>query len=807
MTLYGVYAHAASSLDLEIADDKHHITADRTLYHSKEKVYEAFGHVVISSKGKRLSSDYAWIDTVKKELKARGNVIFVNTNSVIQASEIHYNLETSLGSIFYGSVSNDMYTLRGQLIRRISEDRFLTTEGEYTTCKDCTESWKLAAKNVDITFDGYAYMDNVYVKVKDTPTLYLPYLIVPVKTRRQTGLLFPKMSTGSRNGFAFVQPLFIDIDPHQDITLGLGKYSSRGARQEFEYRYKSYEGINGTLRFFRTGDRGFANQGLKSHRFALNSENEWPVWKYADIRWRVREVSDRKYPADFTEDVIGNNEAALESNFVWYAPFQDFYLSAEAKRYRNLIHDEVVDFDTGMVQSRPSVYFGVKERTALNLFSYNFSGRYDDYTRPNGAYYDVTNNRIFDPGVDSLRETKRFMFTPEVAMPFRVADIFSVSPSLQYHELDYLFPHVTTTTNPLSNTSQRYLLSRLELSTVFEKVFPYDGKEINKVKHQLSPFVGYSNILWSEKDGAHPFFSQLEKEGGLFDQFDIVPYTNSTNFLRLPLGNAVNYGFTSRLIRKHRAPDEVVRSYPFDILPKRVKKYPSPQNRKQEIQIEGDKLWDKYGPRYEDYEQVWDLTVSQTYDMREAKYQAATPLGDKKRAFSFLQAKSNMNIDNFSNTTEYKFFPRIVTKPTTTDLTTHVFSNKHAFSTSTTWYMDRLTNSRGTLIFQRSISLNFTNSSQPNPSRNISGILQWSFNDFFAVGYERNVDLIQKKKLTESFRTMYNSPSECWQVGFHFNQTNNNSKSSEFGVDLGVNLMGQGYVGINNISQGGSAQR
>jgi len=791
---------AVSSLDLDVAEDKHHITADRTLYHSKEKVYEAFGHVVISSKGKRLSADYVWIDTTKKELKARGNVIFVNTNSIIQASEIHYNLETQLGSIFYGSVSNDLYTLKGQLIRRISEDRFLTTEGEYTTCKDCPESWKLSAKNVDITFDGYAFMDSVFVKIKDTPTVYLPYLVMPVKTRRQTGLLFPKISTGSSNGFSYVQPLFIAIDKHQDATIGLGTYSSRGKRMELEYRYKSYDGIEGTINFFRTKDRGFK---VKTTRTALHTDNHWSLWKHADIKWRIREVSDQRYISDFTDDIIGNNEPALESNFVWYAPFKNFFISAEAKRYRNLLYDRIIGFDGGTVQAMPSVYFGSKEAQVFSFLSFNLTGRYDDYTRHNGAFQDNNGNEIFDSSIDTLRQTRRFLFTPEIATPFRIADIFSISPSVQYNEIKYIFPNLPTSNEDITNTSRRYLLAKVEASTVMEKIFQYNGEKINRVKHQLIPFMTYTTIPWQEKDDFHPFTSQLEKDGGLFDQFDIVPIQNSTDFKRLPLGNAVSYGFSSRVIRKFRGIDEVVRSYPFDRLPKKEKEYSEPHNRKQEIRITREMLWDRYTPHYENYEQIWDLSVSQAYDFKEANNQAVLPNGDKKRAFSLLQAKSNLDIDDFSNVIEYKFYPRVVTKTTASNSIPSVFSNKHALSTTATWYLKRLKNARGTLAFRRSISINFSNNSQPTPSRNIGGSIDWSFNDFFSASYGRTVDLLAKKKLTEFIRTIYSSPSECWQIGLRFERTNNNRKDSEFGIDLGVNLMGSGYVGVNQFVQSG----
>ncbi len=790
--LYAPLALANSSFELELGEGRFHVTADRTLYHTKEKVYEAFGHVVISGKDQRLSADYAWVDTKSQELRAKGNVIYVTPESLVQAAEIHFNMNTELGSIFYGKVMNDAYTLRGQLIRKVAEDRFLTTDGEYSTCKDCPESWKFTAKDLDVTFDGYAFMDNVFIDVKDTPAIYLPYLIVPVKTRRQTGLLFPKLSTSAAHGFSWVEPLFIAINKHQDATLGFGRYTLRGQRLEGEYRYKGKAGFEGTLNAFHTKDHSSATP--LPERWAVKTDNDWPLFKHADIRWRVYEVSDQDYPHTFAEDIIGDYLPALESNAVLYTPFQDFFAAVEARRYRNLLYDKDVGFDGGTVQAAPTVHFGLKERKIAGPLLFNFYGRYDHFTRHNGSIYDADNNGLYESSTDFLREARRFMFLPEISTPFRVGDVVAVSPSVQYQEMQYFFDLPTENQN-FSRTSQRYLLTRLDTNAVFEKVYNYDGERVIRLKHQLSPFVNYSYIPWRDEDQKHPFQTQAHREGGPFDEFDVIPITNSTNFLRHPLGNSILYGFNSRLVRKFRSPEEMPKVYPYDRIKKKAPEYPAPKNRKQELTIEDLKIWDAYRPRYDEYQEIWQLFVSQAYDFIDAHKQQ-----DKKRAFSFLQAKSTLSVDDFSNTTDYRYFPRLVVPPSLTNPTEQVFSNKHSISTSTTWYWKKLENARKTLIFRRGFTVGFTNLTQPSPSRNISLALEWSFNDFFRVEGLRNYDLQAKQLLEQTFRTIYSSPSECWQLGVRYTQTHNTGTA--WGLDLGVNLMGQGYVGLSQL--GGS---
>ena len=793
----------SSSFEVETIGQKHHVTADRTLYHSKEKVYEAFGHVVVSSHGQRLSSDYLWVDTTTNDLKAKGNVVFVDRASTVQAAEIHYNLNTQLGSIFYGKVSNDSYTLKGQLIRKVGDERFLTTDGEYTTCRDCAESWKIAAKNVDFTIDGYAFMDSVFFKIKDVPTVYVPYLIIPVKNRRQTGLLFPRFGTSSRNGFTFMQPLFLAIDPHQDATIGFGKYSSKGLRYEFEYRYKTILDSEGWIRYNRTNDRNFTvgNQLRQS----ILSENDWPLHEHLRVKWRIYDVLDRDYPKEFPEDIVGEYAPNLESGVVASAPFNDFFISAELKRYRNLLYDSPVGFDGGIVQSEPSVYLGMKDHKIVGPLNFSFYGRYDRFKRKNGAFTDLNGNNLYDSSTENLREANRYILTPELSAPFSLFSILAVNPSFQYNENIYAF-NLPTANQNLSATTTKYLLGRVEVSTVLDKIYPYDGEKVLKVKHQMSPFIVYSNIPWINSDDKHPFKTQLVRDGGLFDQYDIVPVTNATNFLRLPQGNSIQYGFTSRVVRRMRSIDETARAYPYDNVPRSPKKYPAPKNYKQEIELREEKKWDEVRPRYENYDEMWNLSVSQAYDFKEAKRVrgiADPNLNHKERAFSFLEAISNFHLDSrFSNSIDYRFYPRIVVpvagQPDT------MYSNKHYFASNATYTFESFKNLRGTRTFNRSVSVFFNNVSKPNLSRTVGGDIKWSFNDFFALNYVQEYDLLatDHKNAARSIRTIYSSPSECWQL--IFNYTWKKTSGATINANLAINLTGSGFVGVNQMGQDSS---
>ena len=582
-------------LSLSFGVGDFHITGDRTLYYSKTKAHEAFGHVVMSSNDRRLSADYVWIDTKTGDTKASGNVVFASSQRTIYAAEIHFNIHSGLGSIFYGLITNGRYHLRGQLIREVSKNRFVATEGEYTTCLDCSESWRVYAQSIDLSSDGYVFMTGVYLFIKDIPALYLPYLVLPAKTERQSGLLFPRISNSSLHGFTLYQPLFLAINGQQDATLSYGFYSKRGNRAGLEYRYKLLKNNEGTIDGVFIKDRTFPDRSL---RFSLQMDHTWYPFDFFKMYLRLNEVSDRDYPRVFLDDIKGNDLPALESSAVLMSDFDDFFIDVEWTRLRSLIAKDKVNFDEDMVQRGPSLFGGVKEWVLWRGITGGVFFRYDRFHRGGSSFTG-----------DRLRESQRILLNPSLSYSFKIGDVLNVSPLLEYDQQFYSFGSGT------KDLLNHHLLSQVRISTALEKIYNLNGPLYSKLKHQISPFISYSNVFWRKDSPDHPFTQQIEHGGGVFDEMDRTPITYSRDNVREPLGNAISYGFTSRLIRKRRE-EKHISFYPYDLTKTIEKKYPKPQNMAQEIQIVKQRHWDKNAPDYSLYKEVWLLAVNQSYDFR-----------------------------------------------------------------------------------------------------------------------------------------------------------------------------------------------
>lgn len=857
-----VFLFHSSALGAEeflINDGRFHVYADRTIYHVKEKVYEAFGNVVMSAKDRRISANYAWIDGTSFEAKLRGDVVYATRQAIIYAQEMHLKLNDGSGSIFNGRVVSDQYLLKGQLIRKISDDQFLVTRGEYSTCKDCPESWKFVAKSIDLTIEGYAFMSDVYIHLKELPFFYFPYLVVPVKTKRQTGFLFPRFSfdAGDRSGLTYSQPFFWAINDNQDLTVTYKEYfaEDQGWSSQLEHNYRYYWGIQGQTLFNYFADQQQivneenAKQNKESvledrdsigfDRYAIYSEHLFPLSEKFDVRLLLRETRENRYVLEFPEQVYAKNPGkktlpAIESNVTAQSKWDDFYIAFQAKRYRNIAYDSVRSLDPGTVNVFPSLFAGITEKPLFLGMTGSVAARYDNFFRKKKSFEDEDGDGRFDAQLDEsdevdnknpdfvgqpeyIREAQRFIFEPTVALPISLGNAWNVSPSLQFTRIAYLFniKPVVQGEEEVDNTVRDFLTARINASTVIEKVWDFDEsvEDYSRMKHQVSPYVEYVTVPYKREDQNHVFTRQTKVEGGKFDSFDVIPISVDDDILKRPIGNTLVYGFYSRLILKDRKEEEKVKAFPYDLERLQPNKYGNPASRLQELNLRKNVLKDMYAPDYGGYAQIWRLSLENSLNIEEwsrnVEPNTSVPdpnpksdkeIPNKRRPFGNLEIRSDFGFSNFTNGIAYKLIPYQGEKRN---------KEKHEVNVGLGYSLLSLTNRRGTLSVNRSFGINYSYQSTPSPARSLGLRFIWSFNDYLTFNGGLNRDLLNKDTRSWTASFLYNAPSECWNIKLGVNWDRNRAAETkkEIVFDLGVNLLGTGYIGARsaaaNIPGGG----
>jgi LPS-assembly protein len=740
-----------------------HTSGDRSLWDRKNNRVTLIGHAVVRQENETLSADEITLDFTTRMLDAKGNCVYITIDSIVYGDEMHLNLDTRTGVIVGARVSNERFTLAGERINKLGDRRFQVHWGEYSTCKDCPNSWSIEAEDVDITFEGYAYMSNVTTRIKDAPAFWLPYLILPIKTQRQTGFLFPTYHISRTDGFAFVEPFFWAINRSSDMTFGVGDYTARGTRLEWEGRYALSPRSGGIASFDYVHDRSFvdpAGQSIATNRWSLNVLQTQELPFGIDEKLKYIDVSDNKYPIDLANDVYRGDNLVLPSSLIFNYGTSDLSAFLAFDRYRNVIDtnsDPILgqtEFDPTTVQVYPTAVattndrfiFGTPVAAGLTFGVTNFTrsaGFFDtDYGHQQTA---PGANLPYDPGVDPLREATRVAITPSLYTTLRPFDVLIVIPSATYYSYFYSFHNAQT-----NNLNRGYLLLQLDLSTQLEKIWDTPDPDRPRQKSLIRPMLTYSNIpSVRESDPNHPFLRQIQYaqdnnfSGYNFDDYDIVPVSNSPSQVNYftPLGNSLSYGLSTQLITRYGALDKPDPFYIHNV----------------------------------------ELTAGQSVNFKE--FQKAA---EQRQPLSRFFATMDIMLDRITSSSTYYYYPYVPTP-------------RNFLSTTETYIFERALHQR-VLTYDRSISLTYvydrrTCSENSCGTSNINSTINFSLSDYIMPSAYSEFSFISHQLNRAGAGLTFQSPAQCYKFAVNVDYTIQNREIA-YSFDLSLNITGTGFGGL-----------
>ncbi len=311
-----------------------HLKADHLEYQQDEDIFIAEGSVGIRQGRSRIETDSLRLDNTIGKLYAIGNVRFTDGENLADAIEAEFDINTRLGVLHHGRlfIQSDNYYLRGTRIERSALDRYELHDGSFTACKcEKNPDWKIRTQHLRISLEEYVVAKNVIFYAKNVPFFYLPYLIYPVKTKRQTGLLVPGAGYSSRYGFRYRQDFFWAIAPDKDATFSLEHKGSKGDGLAIEYRYLQSRKSNGTLNanYFRDRENDIARWEIQynlQHRFTNRIE----------AKLDARYVNQANHFQDLSDQTSERALKEVESNFVLAYRGDDSYAYLLGRYTQNL---------------------------------------------------------------------------------------------------------------------------------------------------------------------------------------------------------------------------------------------------------------------------------------------------------------------------------------------------------------------------------------------------------------------------------------------------------------------------------------
>jgi LPS-assembly protein len=468
------------------------VTADSLTVRESGKEVEAKGNVEIRREEMTLKADEARMNRETQEVEAKGKVSVDDIQGSLKAEALRLNLEQETGTIEQGEIffERGHLNIGGRRLEKFAGQAFHIDEGFFTTClcESGPPTWKVVAKEIELEREGKGIIKGGTFYIMDIPVLYLPYGFFPVRSQRQTGFLFPKIGSASRDGFRFEQPFFWAISKSTDATFSVDVESrsrigllgelrtilSRQARGQINLSYFNETFRSTEQRERAIVDRTIAKPSIPKDRwsvFATHRHTATSDWKnYSDVaafsdNLFTRELVDR-LDLGFGQEADLRRSRYARSQFGLFRSRDDIQLQGEWAFSQDFIQPA-----KGTFQKTPQILFKGRQILGDTPLELRWRTEGVNYLRREGA--------------DGLRLDLR----PQFILPFRLPPFLRGSFDLAPRETYY---HLYQSEGFFSRNKSRELVEvGGKVGTSIARVFNIDGSYLKKMKHVLEPEVSY----------------------------------------------------------------------------------------------------------------------------------------------------------------------------------------------------------------------------------------------------------------------------------------------------------------------------
>lgn len=575
------------------------ITADRIVYEARRQVYVAQGEVRVVQAERSIDADWLVFNRVTRRGIAAGNVRVDDGDTVLEARFLEFDHLAERGLVLTGRLDlgeDDFRMAAGELIKT-GDKTYRAVDASFTTCR-CPEDddrlpWQLNAGKADVELGGYAMVTNTTIDVLGVPTVWVPWMMVPIKTERATGILPPELGIGGSNGWEVAVPFFWAARDNVNVIATPRYMTERGFKPELTveavYGRESEMELYGS--YIRDQDAEtftddvFDDMGVltgtkertvaSKNRWAVGFDNDVHLPEGVRIRSDIQVVSDNDYVRDFSDFRDLRKDRFLESRVFGFGHFGaagSGGLVVGGVYVDDRQNPDFDDRDKFVMQRAPDAtlawmptpipgaaglsfemgadyaHFRPYERAeiALDLDESQIVG--DDLFADIGIAAivgvpsDPDDRMRFGVGDGRFQEGEplndyghRVVLHPRVALPFRVADVVQVHPQVGWQQTLY-------TTRAQSFEQRGLVTARADVTT--QVIGDLDLPGLPPILHRVEPRVGWAFVSDVSQRG-NPLFvpptrvpqdriRQLSLGNVVGDSADRI---ESTNLLTVGAGN------------------------------------------------------------------------------------------------------------------------------------------------------------------------------------------------------------------------------------------------------------------------------
>ena len=230
------------------------------------------------------------------------SVIFKTASERVTGTELHYNVDTRRGMMrnARAQVENGWITAREVWLVR---ERVLNAVSAcYTTCDLPHPHYTFYGPRVKLLMDDVAIAEPVILRIGPIPVLAAPFWLVPVASRRKSGLMPFKVGNALDQGYyAKGISYYWVLNDYADITFLADIMTRKG----IQFRTEAVYIVNPFSRGSIQGSyiREFWNPvNPGQRRYSFNFANASKLTPLTDLDIQAELISDTAYAPDYAED-------------------------------------------------------------------------------------------------------------------------------------------------------------------------------------------------------------------------------------------------------------------------------------------------------------------------------------------------------------------------------------------------------------------------------------------------------------------------------------------------------------------------
>lgn len=269
------------------------------------------GNVDITTDSAVIHAEKAEVSDNGKSVSATGNVTYSDRQLSVSSDGLSVSSQTQTLNM-----QNTVYQLTGfvghgaaEEIDISADDGISLKEVSFTTCPLGQEDWRLVASEISIEQGetmGEAHHTRFYVG--DVPVLYLPYFAFPVSNQRQSGLLFPLISSSTSTGIDYEQPYYWNIAPNYDMTISPRLMSNRGVQLKTEFRYLTESSQGNLFLEYLPNDTKLASD---DSRYFYRYQHQGTLGDSWMVNADLNGISDNNYIVDLGSDFYNRSDTTI----------------------------------------------------------------------------------------------------------------------------------------------------------------------------------------------------------------------------------------------------------------------------------------------------------------------------------------------------------------------------------------------------------------------------------------------------------------------------------------------------------------